>query len=411
MGDCNRNKALLFGLLLSLAFLAACAAPASDLAEGSGRIDPANDLRRVKAWPFFWRGPEFSDDLSLESLVASCQESVDYYGKQPEDRMYRFGRDLYSAQEMKQFLVDFVIFMAKYPDAAQRRSYLKKNANIYRGGSRWGKVLFTGYYEPVLEGSRLPGVLCGVPIFGVPADLITVDLGAFDPRLRGQHLVGRYVDGTLVPYYTRHEIDRMESISGRGYELAWVRDPLEAFFLQIQGSGKILLPDGSVLNLGYAKNNGRPYRPIGRFLVEQKKVEMEDLSAEKIKQYIREHPGEMEQILDYNERYVFFRETTGGPLGSTGAVLTPERSMATDPSFYPPGALAYIETRVPGPVVDGVPGPWERVDRFVLNQDRGGGVQGPQRADLYFGTGPLAGLRAGEMRERGEVFFLAPKKK
>jgi membrane-bound lytic murein transglycosylase A len=358
----------------------------------------------------WWGGPSFTDDLSVESLIVAGRGSLEYYARQPEGKTYRFGLDIYSVKEMKQFLADFLSFAGKFPNAREQKKYLKKNARLYQGGGKKGKTLFTGYYEPVLDGSRLPGIHYTVPIFGLPEDIITVDLGVFDSRLKGRRLVGRYKDGTLVPYYTRHEIDRLGLLSGRGYEIAWVRDPLEAFFLQIQGSGKILLPDGTVLNVHYAGNNGKPYRAIGPILAEQEKIDSENISMKSIKQYMRSNPEEIDNIMDYNERYVFFEEAQGGALGSSGVLLTPERSIATDPAYYPPGALAYIETEVPVPMDGETKVMWEKGDRFVFNQDAGGGIKGPGLADLFFGTGPLAGERAGEMKQGGKIFFLAPKK-
>jgi membrane-bound lytic murein transglycosylase A len=407
MAVLNRAKTGWFSALLVILLAAGCAARAADVAvQAPAGQEPANDLKRV-VW---WRVPSFSDDLSLESLIVACRASVDYYAAQPQGKTFRFGEDLFTAMEMRRFLETFLVFAAQHPDAGERRDYLKKNARIYRGGGHRKKTLFTGYYEPVLEGSRLPGVSYTVPVFGVPADLITVDLEAFDPGLKGRKLVGRYQGGRLVPYYTRHEIDRLDSLSGKGYEIAWVRDPVEAFFLQIQGSGKIFLPDGSVLNVHYAGNNGKPYRAIGAVLVEQGKISKEDVSMDTIKTYLNDHPEEAENIIDLNERYIFFREGPGGAKGGAGVLLTPERSLATDPACYPMGALAYIETETPVPAGGGKPVEWERARRFVLNQDAGAGVKGPGRADLYFGTGPLAGDRAGWMKRSGRVYFLAPKK-
>ena len=146
----------------------------------------------------------------------------------------------------------------------------------------------------------------------------------------------------------------MDALAGRGYELAWLKDPVEAFFLQIQGSGKIVLPDGSVMSLSYAGNNGRPYRSVGRLLVETGKIPAEDLSADAIRMYLKDNPQEVSRVLDYNERYIFFEEgPAGGPTGSLGVVLTPERSVATDAACYPKGAMAYLETEVPEPGEDG----------------------------------------------------------
>jgi len=401
------TRTVVVGGLGLLLFVCGCAARGADVAPAIQGPNPVGHMKRVPGW---WRTPAFADDLSLESLLVAGRASLEYYERQPAGKTFRFGRDEYSVEDLKRFLADFLAFSEQVHDAGLRRDYLKKNARVYRGGGKGREMLFTGYFEPVLEGSRLPGIRYTVPIFGVPGDMITVDLEAFDPQWKGRRLVGRYLEGTLVPYYTRREIDRLQVLSGKGYEIAWVRDPVEAFFLHVQGSGKILLPDGALLNVQYAGNNGRPYRSIGRFLAEQEMIALEDITARKIINYLRETVEEAETVMDYNERYVFFAEKMTGPMGSLAVLLTPERSMATDPNAYPRGALAYVETEVPSVGGDGVSTVWKPAARFVFNQDEGNGVTGPGRGDLFFGTGPRAGELAGEMKRAGKIYFLAPKK-
>jgi membrane-bound lytic murein transglycosylase A len=402
----KRMKKRLFGILLPLFLAAACAGPAANVTAPAAGPEPPpeNDLKRVR----FWRVPAFTDDLSLESLIAAGRGSYEYYSTQPANRPYRFGSDVYTAGELKTFIKEFLTYASEHPDPDERRAYLKKNGRVYRGGAKRKKMKFTGYYEPVLDGSRLPGIQYTEPVFGLPRDIITVDLGAFLPGMKGRKIVGRYQNGTLVPYYTRHQIDRMERLAGKGYELAWVRDPVELFFLHLQGSGKILLTDGSVLNVHYAGTNGSPYRSIGRYLIEEEKIPAGVMSMDSIKKYLNEHPEKVGEILDLNERYVFFEVVSAGPVGGTGIVLTPGRSLATDSAWYPEGALGYIETEIPVPDDEGVPGEWKKVNRFVLNQDAGGGVKGPGRGDLFFGTGQTAGSQAGWMNRSGRIYFLAP---
>jgi membrane-bound lytic murein transglycosylase A len=279
----------------------------------------------------------------------------------------------------------------------------------YRGGGRTKEVRFTGYYEPVLYGSRLPGLDYTAPIYRVPTDLIKADLGLFRENLKGIRIVGRYREGTLVPYYSRHEIDRLGLLNGRGYEIAWLQDPVDVFFLHIQGSGKVILPDRSVLHVHYAAGNGRTYRGIGNLLVGEGAIPAEDKSMWALKKYLKANPDEQAAVMDYNESYVFFEVVPGGPLGSLGVRLTAGRSIAMDPACYPRGALAYIETEVPVMGEDGRPMSWERVRRFVLVQDAGGAIQGPNRADIFWGDAEEAGLQAGWMNRTGKIYFFAPK--
>lgn len=398
---------VVIGCILALLMASSCAAPGGEVNESSGLVvTPENDLKKVSRW----NTPEFTDDLPLAGIYESVRGSIEYYSRQSPERTYRFGKEIFTASELKTSLEEFLGLMEGTQDEKERRNLLRKMFTVYRGGGKGNKVIFTGYYEPVLYGSRLPGIDYTVPLFGIPNDLIKVDLARFLSDLKGRRLTGRYQNGTLVPYYSRYEIDRLGILSGRGYELAWVQDPVDAYFLQIQGSGRIILPDGNILYVHYAGNNGLPYRSIGKRLMEIGKIPDEEMSMRTLKEYLAKHPEEMERTLDYNERYIFFEDVPLGPLGSTGVLLTPERSMATDPGFYPPGALAYVETEVPILGEDGKPREWKKIRRFVLNQDAGGAIRGPERADLFFGTGDKAGQIAGWMKQAGRLYFLAPKR-
>jgi membrane-bound lytic murein transglycosylase A len=212
----------------------------------------------------------------------------------------------------------------------------------------------------------------------------------------------------LVPYYSRQEIDRLGLLEGRSLEIAWVADPVEAFFLHIQGSGKILLPDGGYLRVHYAVSNGRPYRSVGRLLVDTGRISRGQASASSIMDYLKAHPEGRDPLMDYNERYVFFEETKEGPLGNLNILLTPGRSLATDQRLYPPGVLAYVETEVPVVDSNGRFVEWRSMGRFMVNQDTGAAILGPNRADIYWGSGESAGRQAGFMHSQGRLYFLAP---
>jgi membrane-bound lytic murein transglycosylase A len=267
-------------------------------------------------------------------------------------------------------------------------------------------VLFTGYYEPLLDGSLVRTERYRYPLYRRPDDLVEVELAVFPSARTEEKLYGRVVNGRLVPYFSREEIDGKEVLADKHYELAWVDDPVARFFLHIQGSGQIQLPDGRRLRVGYAGTNGRPYQSIGKLLLDQGKLRHGEPSAPAIRRYLRTHPEERDAIFFHNPRYVFFQVTADGPRGNLGAPLIPGRSLATDPRVYPPGSLGFIRTRRP------VVGPqeqvsWQEFSRFVLLQDSGAAITGWNRADLFWGSGD--GIEAGYMAQEGALYLLMKK--
>ena len=212
-----------------------------------------------------------------------------------------------------------------------------------------------------------------------------------------------------VPYYSRREIDQLGALRGRALEIAWVKDPIDLFFLHIQGSGLLRLRDGREVTVGYAAQNGLPYRSIGRLLIDDGKVAKEEMSMQRLRRYLAENPSEQNDIFAYNESYVFFRMNQDGPLGSLGVPVTAGRSIATDSRLFPRGALALVQMDIPIIGAQGELAGWRPVTRFVLNQDTGGAIRGPQRADYYFGTGDEAGALAGYMNRQGRLYFLVRK--
>ena len=271
-------------------------------------------------------------------------------------------------------------------------------------------LLLTGYYEPVLEGSLEAGGEYRYPIFRRPDDLVEVRNGN-SSNGNGKRNIGRLEKGELVPYYSREEIDSRGALLGKGYELAWLKDPWERFVLHIQGSGQIRIPGGKIFRVGFAGSNGRPYRGVGQYLVKLGCFPEGDLSLRRVREFIRENPERAEEIFNQNERYIFFRaiESGEGPYGSLGVSLTAGRSIATDHSVYPQGALAYLIARQPvlnggGKTIGKAP-----LRRFVLNQDTGAAMKGSCRVDFFWGSGENAGLMAGELRDEGKIYFLLEK--
>ncbi len=265
--------------------------------------------------------------------------------------------------------------------------------------------LITGYYEPILPGRRARSETYRYPVFGVPQDMIVVDLSAVYPDLKHRRLRGRIEGRRLVPYYSRADIERRNA-QFEAPVLAWVADPVALFFLQIQGSGQIAFENGARLRLGYADQNGHPYRSLGRHLVERGELQLEDASMQGIQAWAAAHPEALRAALDVNPSYVFFRvlpeaPPQQGPIGALGVPLTAEASLAVDRRFIPLGAPVYLATTHP---LSSKP-----LEQLMVAQDTGGAIRGAVRADLFWGTGPAAGAKAGRMRQQGRLWLLWPR--
>jgi membrane-bound lytic murein transglycosylase A len=265
---------------------------------------------------------------------------------------------------------------------------------------REGRV--TGYYEPLIQGSRQRDARNHVPVLGVPPDMLTIELGEVFPDLKHRRLRGRLVGDKVLPYWSRAEIDAREN-RWPGKTLLWVQDPVEFFFLQIQGSGRVQLPDGSRVRIGYADQNGHPYQSVGRLLVERGELKLEEASMQGIQAWARAHPESLRDLLHSNPSYVFFRElpnTESGPIGALGVPLTPGRSIAVDPRHIPLGAPVWLVTSQPNS--------HQPLNRLVLAQDTGGAIRGAIRADFFWGFGKQAGELAGRMKQPGRMWVLLP---
>jgi membrane-bound lytic murein transglycosylase A len=372
-------------------------------------VDAAGALVRIDTGKL----PSLLDNRETQTLPLelAALKSISYYEKTP-GRKFRFGRDIYTAEELKQSLLDFLNILKGPEPPAVKDRLIRENFLAYKsvGGAQNGSVLFTGYFEPILNGSPVRTEKFIWPVYSTPDDLVAVDLGRFRDKYRGERIVGRVEKRELVPYYDRREIDQGNRLAGRNLEIAWFADPVDVFNLHIQGSGMICYPDKKCFQISYADANGRPYRSIGKYLQNQGKVGGREMSYQGINRYLREHPDELADILSRNESYVFFRVVREGPLGAMNVPLTAGRSIATDPAFFPRGALALIKTRRPIFDNDGTLQSWTEFSRLVLNQDVGGAIKGPGRVDIFFGTGPQAELEAGCMKENGELYFLVRRK-
>jgi membrane-bound lytic murein transglycosylase A len=352
--------------------------------------------------------PNFSDDMEFAGLEHSILKSMAYLQNVPGDRSYQFGQDRFSAFHLMQSLQRFLDFIRTTPSGGDLKKFIRSNFLVYQsvGRNQRGEVLFTGYYEPHLSGRLNPDEEFRFPIYARPTDLMKIDLSPFNEKYDGESIMGRYTGETVVPYYDRREIDEENVLADKAEPLAWVKDPLDVFFLQIQGSGKIFLDTGEVINVHYHETNGRPYRSIGTLLIEEQKIPPEEMSMQKIRSYLQEHPWKTAAVLNYNPSYVFFKLETEGPLGYLNVLLTPGRSVALDRRIFPPAALAFIQTKKPVLDSSGRIDSWVDCNRFVLNQDTGGAIRGPGRADLFWGNGPYAEIAAGHLNHAGKLYFL-----
>ncbi len=272
------------------------------------------------------------------------------------------------------------------------------------GANRQKKGLITGYYEPLLHGSYTRSERFRHPLFGRPESLLIIDLGDRFPTLKDQRVRGRLEGNRVIPYYTRAEIDGSESPL-QGNEILWLDDPNELFFLHIQGSGRVQLDDGQVIGVGYADQNGHPYRAIGRDLVERGELALEEVTLFSIRRWLRDNPDEAEALLFENPSYVFFvlREAPEkGPVGSLNVPLTPIRSLAIDPKLVNLGVPIWLDTHYPGQED-------RPLRRLVMAQDTGGAIKGNLRADLFWGHGEEAERQAGEMKSQGSLVVLLPR--
>lgn len=367
---------------------------------------PEEALRQVR----FLSHP-FRDDLDSESLTLAVRRNLEYLDRLNPETVFHYGPHDFTVQQVRESQEVFLDLLSKGLDAGQLSREIRKKFRVYRATGRAGdtRVLFTGYYEPMYEGSLAPDETFRYPLYRPPDDLMRIDLSLFSEKFKGENIVARIEGKKILPYYSRYQIEAERVLEGKDLEIAWLKDPLDVAFLHIQGSGRLRLPGGRVLLVHYQASNGRPYRSIGRYMIEKGFLAREEMSMQAIRKYLTENPGVLDEVLNYNPSYVFFRQVENGPLGSLGVLLTPGRSVALDSKIFPKGALGFISCQKPlvndqGDIIG-----WTKFSRFVLNQDSGGAIKGAGRADIFWGSGPYAELAAGHLQHEGDLYILIKK--
>lgn len=347
--------------------------------------------------------PAFADDLDYAGLDTALDRSLGHLARlaaADPGRTLAFGREQVPVQRVQATLVRFRELVAARPPPAALNDALRKEFRVFRSvGDGRGNVLFTGYYLPELRGSLTREGPFQVPLHRAPDDLVTVRAKDF-PQLDGD-LVGKVVSGRLVPYPTRAEI-AAGALAGQNAELCYVDSLVDAFFLEIQGSGVVRLPDGSSRVVTFAGKNGQRYAQIGAELVRRGAIPAGQVSMQSIRAWLARNPTDVEDVLARNPSYVFFRFADAAQ-GSLGVPVTPDRSVAADARVFPKGALAFLETERP---VDAVSTTLRPFSRFVLDQDAGGAIKTSARIDVYFGSGAYAENAAGRMKQPGRLYYL-----
>ena len=291
------------------------------------------------------------------------------------------------------------------PSSMEVINYLHTYFNLYKAKNEDGssKGLITGYYQPLLKGSRAKTKKYKIPLYSPPLDLITVELSEIYPELKYKRLRGRVEGNKLIPYLTRKEISKKD-YPLQGNELLWVENSVESFFLEIQGSGVIKFEDGSTTQVGYADQNGHPYRSLGLALIRKGELKRHKVSMQSIKAWAKKNKRKLQKFLNANPSTVFFRELPRGlpgPIGALGVPISSERSVAIDRKFIPLGAPIFLTTTEPNSNVS--------LNKLMIAQDTGGAINGGVRADFYWGQGKIAGSRAGSMKQSGEIWVMLPK--
>jgi len=388
--------------MLSFVCLVACARPSMTVTK------PEDALERVSKW----RLKTVNDDLNFKDIAASVRQSLAYYEKIPSVSAFTVGRDQVTVLDMTETLQNFLLIVENTSltfDEKMKR--IENEFLFYRavGSDGSGKVLFTGYYEPLLSCRISPNDVFRYPLYRKPDDIIEIDLTQFGDSFPKNRIFGRLDHNKIIPYYSREEIDQKKLLAGQGLEILWCSDPVEIYMLHVQGSGKVDLGDGNILSVLYSGSNGQPYRSIGKYLIATGAITRESVSMQSIEAYLRSNPDKISSVLSQNPSYVFFRLDSGPSLGNIGVALTPGRSIATDSKLFPKGALGFISAQKPI-IVNGVIKTWIPFSRFVVNQDTGGAIKGPGRVDLFFGQGADAELTAGNLQNEGALYFLVRKK-
>ncbi|MFH1156020.1 MAG: MltA domain-containing protein [Pseudomonadota bacterium] len=354
------------------------------------------------------RYPGFQDTGDREDFKRAIRQSLLYLSRVPGNRSFRFDGDTVNTLHVQRSLETLLAFLETGPSNSDLDRFVRDRYDVYEavGAGENHEVMFTGYYEPTVYGSLTPDDEYRYPLLSQPRDLLTLDLSRFSDKFAGEATIMARVNekNEVVPYYSRKEINAHTSFQAD--PLVWLNDRTDRFFLEIQGSGQVILKQGGSMRVHYHTKNGHPYRSIGRYLIDAGEIPKEEMSMQAIRRWLDNNPERAEEVFNTNPSYVFFKIEQGGPYGSLGVEITPMRSIATDRTLFPRACLCFIETQVPVRQDLKEPDSWEHFSGFVMNQDTGGAIRGAGRADLFYGNDAYAEFGAGHMNHAGNMYFL-----
>ena len=349
--------------------------------------------------------PVFSDTLDRDGLIRALKDQISYFTRLKKPAQYAFGGKSISSETIRITLKRF-LHLLEEDKGNDLNQLIQTTFDLYQSTGEKGNgiVTFTGYYLPLIEGSLTADETYSYPLYRRPDDLVMRE----EPSTGVRRAV-RIENGREYPYYTRKQIDQEGVLAGRGYEIAYLKDPFDSYLLHVQGSGILILPDGTKLHLHFGGSNYHPYRSLREEMLKDGILHPDNASMESIRSYFAQHPHKLQTYLNRNKRYTFFSVWGDTIIGSLGVPLTPGRSIAVDKQIFPAGALAYLITTIPSvnPLYKkGTTIPWSR---FVLNQDEGGAIKGPHRVDIFWGAGTEAEYIAHHMKQPGKLYYLVLK--
>jgi membrane-bound lytic murein transglycosylase A len=383
-----------FVLVFFLLTLAACVRPVLK--------NPQDAMREASA-------PELVDDMSLESLIQGLKDNIQAL-KNSSATSLTFGKRIIAKPVYLEFLESLLKQAQATPSSKEFLSAIGSQIEFMEvyGSKSWGEVMITSYFEPVIKGSQKQTPKFSQPLYQAPKDILLLSMDQFNLKFENggaRDLRARLVGNRVLPYYSREEIDVQKTLKKRGLEICWV-DPIDAFILQIQGSGVIEFSSGRQLRLSYAEKNGHSYESIGKFLMD--KIPFEQLNLQTIEAHLRTLPKEeLQAVLNKNPSYVFFKPATSHAVTALGVPATAGRTIATDRKYFPKGALGFLVSTKP--VFENDTQKWDPLSRFVFDQDIGGAIQGGGRVDLFWGRGEEAKKYAGLMKQPGKLYYIVPK--
>ncbi len=391
-----KNRILLSTILLSLSFIVGCRVPVEEVAvkkDYNRPLPPGKDALRKITNPA--EIPDFSVAcLDLVDLRKAISNSLNYLSKPSSKDFFPVGQ--ISHAKVIASLKEFDKLLASGLSIRDLNNAIKQKFDVYMsvGCDDRGTVLFTGYYTPIFNGSFTRTDRFRYPLYKAPSDLVK--------NSKGEILGRRGPDGNITPYPARREIESSGML--KGTELVWLSDPFEVYIAHVQGSAKIKFPNGNLITVGYAANNGQDYKGISEALVNEGKIPADQISLAAMIDYFKKNPSQVDTYVNNNPRFVFFRQDEGEPMGSLNEPVIAKRSIATDKSIFPRASLTFISTNLPklenGAVVK------RTYDGFALDQDTGGAIRAPGRCDVYMGQGDTAGQLAGQVRQEGRLYYL-----